>query len=367
MKLLYSGSPFCSEEVLKRLLLVADEIGFMDRPSVTFNNWGHVGHDTNARRIDWTGSPVKIDAIAPPSGPAEWLMAPYIKADINNRALIDLVHSYLMTSDTFASRSFQLDADYGGITGREIVDALRNDPAIVEGDFNLEVEGKNMFDVSNTEYRQSTFRHALIDASISVTTALIVAEETGLVPVADDPCIAQLLAMRSSDSAYLDGTSKAAPYLGLDIAKAVIPEEMLRELSIPEILEYREKSADAYNAWATEINRVAAMIEAADYSNSKEEISQAIATELAPQIAAYKAEMKGIRDSMFAELVKKVAVWEMPSLSLAYVVGYGLAESAMIFAGALAPAVPAVVDYFKEKRDANRKNSMSYLIKLSER
>jgi len=68
MKLLYSGSPFCNQPALKRLLVVADEIGLMDRPSVTFKNWGTIGHDSYARRIDSSGSPVKFTAYRPPPG-----------------------------------------------------------------------------------------------------------------------------------------------------------------------------------------------------------------------------------------------------------------------------------------------------------
>ena len=66
MKLLYSGEEFCDQPVMKRMLVVAAEIHFMDRPSVTFKNWGTVGSDSYARRIDWSGSPVLIDVFKPP-------------------------------------------------------------------------------------------------------------------------------------------------------------------------------------------------------------------------------------------------------------------------------------------------------------
>ena len=40
MKLLYNGQTFCDQPIFKRLLMVAEELHFMDRPSVTFRNWG---------------------------------------------------------------------------------------------------------------------------------------------------------------------------------------------------------------------------------------------------------------------------------------------------------------------------------------
>jgi hypothetical protein len=43
MKLLFSGSAHCQKETLKRLLIIANEIAFMDRPSITFDKWGTIG------------------------------------------------------------------------------------------------------------------------------------------------------------------------------------------------------------------------------------------------------------------------------------------------------------------------------------
>jgi hypothetical protein len=60
MKVLFSGSSFCDEATTKRLFVIADEIAFMDRPSVTFGNWGMIGHATPARRYSSAGSPVQL-------------------------------------------------------------------------------------------------------------------------------------------------------------------------------------------------------------------------------------------------------------------------------------------------------------------
>ena len=82
-------------------------------------------------------------------------------------------------------------------------------------------------------------------------------------------------------------------------------------------------------------------------------------------IVEYKNEMKAIRDDLFADLVKKIAGWEVPSLSLAYLANLGFAGAIALFASALVPAVRDVVDYFKEKRNLERRNAMAFLIGLS--
>ena len=55
----------------------------------------------------------------------------------------------------------------------------------------------------------------------------------------------------------------------------------------------------------------------------------------------------------------------MPSLSLAYLANLGFAGAIALFVSALIPAVPDVVDYFKDKRNLERKNAMSFLLMLS--
>ena len=366
MKLLYSGKEFCDEPVFKRLLVVAEEINFMDRPSVTFGSWGTIGADSFARRINSAGSPVLIDVFAPPSGPAKNLYAPYIEADINNPIFAQIVLDGFLFSNEFASKFIQFSANYGDMTGAEIALALRQDNNLLNGSFNSELDVSNMFDVSTPERRKETFRTAvLIEASIKITSAIILAEETNTIPVSEDPYIAHLIGLRVSDSAYVGGTSRNAPYLGMDIAQSVIPDEALEHLKVPEILKYREKAKDAYTAWIAEVNKASAEIGNIGDDISPDEIAKIIATDFTPRVVEYRNDMCAIRDDMFSDVMKKVSTWEAPALSLAYFSSLGIAGAVTLFASALAPAVPDIIDYFKYKRDIERRNTMSYLIKLS--
>jgi hypothetical protein len=365
MKLLYSGEEFCDPPILKRMLVVAEEIHFMDRPSVTFGGWGTIGHDSYARRIDWSGLPVLIDIYKPPSGPAQALYSPYIEADINNPVFSETVLKGFLSSDEFTSKFIQYEANYGSAKGIEIVHALRQDKNLLGEHLGLDVDGPHLFEISSPERRRETFKTILIEASIKVTSAIILAEETGTIPVSADPYIAQLISLRVSDSAYVGGISRHAPYLGIDIAKSVIPDEALEQLKITEILNYREKAKDSYTAWITEVNRAAAEIGKIDANITPDEIAKIIATDFTPRVIEYKSEMCAIRDDLFADVMKKVATWEFPSLSLAYLANVGITGALILFASAFVPAIPDVIDYFKSKRDIERRNAMSFLIKLS--
>lgn len=114
-----------------------------------------------------------------------------------------------------------------------------------------------------------------------------------------------------------------------------------------------------------EVNRAAANIGKIDGITSRDEIARIIATDLTPKIVEFNTEMKAIRDELFAGLIKKITVWEFPTLSVAYLASLGLAGGIALFASALTPAIPGVVDYFKEKRNLERRNAMAYLIGLS--
>jgi hypothetical protein len=151
----------------------------------------------------------------------------------------------------------------------------------------------------------------------------------------------------------------------LEFAKAVIPDELLQQLGMEDIFEYRNKSNNLYLAWSTDLNRLAAGIGDVEPARYEAEIGRLVATELAPKLVEYRNEMIDIRDALFGDLVKKVVAWEFPALSVAYFtdVGFWGAIAAFIGSG-LRATTPALVDYVKAHRAVKRKHAVSYLIGL---
>ena len=86
-----------------------------------------------------------------------------------------------------------------------------------------------------------------------------------------------------------------------------------------------------------------------------------------PKVGEYENELASIRDKMFGDLIKGVATWEFPTISLAYFANLGFAGAVAVFACALKGTVPHVVDYINSRRAAHRKHAVSYLIGLSPR
>lgn len=367
MKLLYSGSSFTNEPTFKRLLLIGKELCFMDRPSVTFvEGFGTIGHASPYRGISTAGEPVTISVFEPPSGPAGPLYQSYVEADLANPDFVRVVFDGIAKSDAFAEKFIQMEARYGGkITGADVRKAIvalggARPPS------SPKVDGRLLFKIDTVEGCQETLKTLVLEASIQVTSALIVADESGAVPVANDPYLARLIAMRSSQDRYVGGTAPLAPYLGMEFARSVIPDEALQHLSIKDVVEYRRKSRNAYEAWDNELNRVAAKLDDIDASKAEESIRKVIATELAPKVLEYRNEMASARDNLFGDIVKRIASVEVPALSLAYITGLGISGALGAFASATLRAIaPEVIQYIKTKRRVARGHAVSYIIGVS--
>ncbi len=140
-----------------------------------------------------------------------------------------------------------------------------------------------------------TLKMIVAYASVQVTGALVVADDAQATPVADDPYFLKPLSLRTSGTRYISASAPNAWLVGLEFAKTVIPDQALEKLPVGEIVEYWRKSADVYQAWASELNQMAAKIDDLTVDEARDRIPKMIATELEPRLVAYKAEMTSVR------------------------------------------------------------------------
>jgi hypothetical protein len=374
VKLLYCGGTICDASTYKRLLMLADQIGFMDRPGVSFPKWGMIGMPSPARGLvqEMADTPIPVVVYSPPSGRIDDLYKRYIEADLADPQFRGVVLDGLNKNATFAAKLVQLDGEYGSMRqtdryitrGSAVVRTLVDDEVLRHAPLSVEEIHGNMFGVRDDVGRRATLAALLTDASIQVTNAMLLSEESGLLPVTDDPFLSHLIALRAAQP-YVGQVPARAPLIGMAVAQAVIPDEALQRLTIHDIIDYRKTTKDAYGAWSAELNRLAALIDDIPASEVEKRVSRLVTTEVAPKLHEYRNEMKSARDKLFGDLVKKVAGWEVPTVSFAYLLEMSLGTAALVFANALLPAIPAVVDYLQAIAQVERKNSMSYLIGLA--
>ncbi len=369
MKLLYIGTHYCPPDSLARLLVLGDELVFLDRPSVTFDNWGTIGSQSYMRGVSFEGSPVAVSVVEPPSGPARGLFKSYVQADITNPAFIKAFLDGLKDDNVFAERFLPPGANYGdGRNGVDLRRLLVADQSLYNVVLDLSQDHPSlMYKPETPEGRRAVVKTLIVDASIQVTSALLMANEIDALPIADDVTYPKLLALRASSSNYVGGTHSLAPRLGLEFARSIIPDEVMKQLDFKDIFEYRNQTKDIYKAWNIEISNTAAKISDADLKDPDETIRKLIATELQPKVLEYENELISIRDKLFGDLIKGVATWEFPTISIAYFANLGFAGAVAAFAAVVKGTVPHIVDYVSSRRAAVRKHAVSYLIGLSKR
>jgi len=360
---------------MKRLMVIADEICFMDRPAVTGRTlgegqWGLVGALNPIRQFSNEGEAVKWTALDPaPELSRQEIYHSYVEADFKNPSFRETILNGLK-DDAFAEKLLQLSASYGpGKTGASIREALINDRELRAGLFTPEVRSGQMFAVETQEGRMATLQMIAVEASVRLTATLLNSEYYRIAPVSDDRVFPKLLAMRTTSSAYAGTTSKIAPFLGFQLVSAVIPDEVLQKLEIRDIGAYRKATSHAYTAWATEINKISSKI--ADFNSDVVEsaIPKMIAEELMPKLSECRSEMTSVRDKLFGDLFKAVSKvhYQIPTLSFAYLTHNIMGSVASLIA-CYAPAVtPIITDYVTNRRATERKNYMSYLIGLTTR
>ncbi len=372
MRLLFTGSSVPPEATFKRLLMIADEIAVMDRPSVTFGDWGTIGSASPLRLLIPTlaETPVKLVAYSPPSGPVTELYQRYIQADLENAEFKTILLEGLARDETFAGKLVQMEAQYPSgprmLCGRDLLKELVSDAALSSTPLDERHQPGNLFNVEDERGRRSTLRIIAIEASINLTNAMVVSNRTGHLPVTDDPFTARLLALRSTTAPYVGGSRPLTAAFGLAIAKAVIPDAALSRLRLSDILEYRRTAKDAYSAWAVELNKLAAALDEVPASEAEGRIARMIATDVTPRLREYRNQMRSARDRLFADLLKEVTKWEVPTLSLAYLTDLGLHGAIAAFVALVRAAAPPVIEYLRETRDTRRKHALSYLIGLTE-
>ncbi len=362
MKVLYYGGTECADSTLKRLLVVAKEIAFMDRPAVKLSERsGTVGRPTRARFIapldPKTG--VAITAYAPYSD-AVPAYHDYFEKDWQNARFRAAVLEGLRKPD-FAQRMVQLDGDYRGVTGQQIVDALLDDPALRSPELPA-VTRETLYKIDTPEARIATLGTVVSEASILVTGGVVGAAEAECSPITDDETLAGLFAIRGESNPVAGGNAALA-ILGDEIARSVLPDWVLAQLSFGDILEYRAKTKDAYDAWLAELDALVVSLEAVKGEDLQEQARKLIRSNVKPKIVEYKRALASVRDNMFGGLVTSTPSWAVPAVIVAYLVGGPVAA----LVGGLAQAgLTASVTYYNGKRKAGRDYAVSYLLRLVE-
>lgn len=184
MKLLYFGGSGVDWTTFKRMLLVGTEVVFMDRPSVTFNQWGTIGHDSYFRRFENAAdAPVKISVERPNSNYYDKSYQRYAAIDLVNSAFVTTFKDGFRADDAFADRLLPLKERYGpdeGQDGASIVAKLRQAENLQPLSIDQEADPMLLYRLDSELGRQATLRTVMVEASIHLSSVLEIAEKIAL-------------------------------------------------------------------------------------------------------------------------------------------------------------------------------------------
>lgn len=364
MKLLFSGSHRIDSTSLKRLLLLAEEIDFMDRPSNSFGNFGTVGIDSPVRTLLplFKDRPIKVDVLTPPSGAPLGLQEKYLETDLMDLNFRRKFLKGLLKDPPFMFDHISPEGNYGsGIKGREFIKALTQDEEFLTCPMNTGNLTELPWVIDNKESLKETLRTLLCDISIALTNAMVLANSTGLSPLANSKTFADLLTLRFSNTAYTGGVTSKASLLGLKIIESVIPDSVLKEISFDDVLHYREASKDIYDAWIVDVNKYSTDLEDIPYDEAVSRIPLILSKEIQPKIQNYKNEMKSVAEKLFGELFKR-ATYIGGGIMIHSLSGLSSAGAITAFFSSL--AIKDVVDYIVQNRKVKREHAITYLLEL---
>lgn len=376
MKILYSDSTACPLPTLKRLILLADQLAFTDRPSVNFENRGTIGMKSPLRGAiaDFAKCGIQLDVYSPPAGAAEDLHLPYINSDIDDLEFRRIILEGFKTDPSFNQNFVALDAQYASIgrtedpgepklktPGRDLITAIVNDPEMASFDLYKTDPFFDPYRIDTQIGKAATLRVFMESISIQVTSSMLVAAQADYMTLCDSPTMARLIDRRLIRFNQPDNRQLYTAPLGLEILKAVIPDEVLQQIDVDAVFEYRSEAKEAYTAWSTDVNRISVKLESLPPEKVQSEMQNIIRTEIIPKVVEYRGEMENIAEKMFGGLIKRASTIALPTLAAVQYANVGIGEAIIAAASFLAPSV---VDYLNDNQKIRRRYATAYVIDL---
>jgi hypothetical protein len=378
MRVIYTDSAAPNLISLKRLVLLANELAFMDRPSVTFGEQrGTIGMKSPlaGAKEQFKEAGIGLAIYHPPSGAADKLYLPYIDSDYYDLNFRKAVIDGLRLDKKFAETFIQLNAEYAAFSsdpesdkiykrykGAKVVEALISDPSLVGVSIDKADPYNYGYHVETPEGRKATLRLLIESISIQATTTMLACSQKEFSPISDSSTFAQLLGLRLSRFSEKEKPPSYSTQLGFKMLQSVLPDEVLENVDISYLLEYRKETIETYKAWSIDLDRLSVQIEKANPEEVKSEMQNILRTEVVPKMIEYKRAMDSVADKMFGTLIKRCATTASAYITASQIVNVGFNQA--LIAGALS-LVPAVVDYLNENEAVRRRYSLAYLIDLS--
>jgi hypothetical protein len=373
MKLTFSDSPNIDELTFKRLMLLGNELIFVERPSCIqlADNFGTVGSISAVNNLlkDFQGSPIKLIVEEPPTSPdnSEFYQK-YFEKDMENPEFLKTIFEGIEKSwiydylfDISKDKTFGEYKDYKKwlLTNQELIKStdLINIP-----------RPDQVSKITNKEEALFAFKIIVSEKSLRVTSIIHICNKYNSNPTSINPYLNNLIALRLSNDIYIGKHTKTRQ-LGLKLMDCIIPDEALKLISLHDLLDFREKTKDYFDNWSVEINKLESLLFKDTYSISDKDIINLFDTELNPRLKELKNEIRRIKDERFKNILKTIKNTLLSGISFGTLSSLSVTGAIVSFIGANLKT-PQLTDDIIEAhfriKDMKLSDGLTYLLKLQE-
>lgn len=381
LRVIFYGSDICSPLLLKKALLLFDDIHFHDRPGYVFDNWGLVGRSSRIRQSAYSfaqdGVPVLVHKPL-----NNWLgknLNDTIAMEIEDPRFSEIFFEGFKNEPSFRNLFINDNATYStGKKGIEISSSIHKlDLGNKSYDMSKYIkEHKQTYNPDNEEGLRHTFAHSLMECSILLSISNMLSHENDLIPFTEYKTLQQLMELRyqrvvdRNPELQEIALKNRISFLSLRLLDLIIPTEQLEESSIEQVIEYRKRTRSLYEDFRKYLLRLNMKLEFDVFNEySKNEIEKTLKTEVMPLAESYTKESLRIWEEMIGGMLKKAIpstpIAGVSSLFVSYFIGVSWLDFCITGCGLATYVAGAdLIDYALKTRNLKRQNSLSYLMKF---
>jgi len=370
-KVFYYPNSECSPLTLAKGMLVFDEIVFFDHPSLTLPTFGTVGHPSAMRTTadhlrEHHGYNIRV--VEPEGGPVEGEIQKIIDADMANEEFRKTFFKLLRNDQTFLADAATRarDGDFGryGSADNYKKELLKIRPDSIPSTVNdLGSFKTNEFPLPP----DITIALKIAMDSYQLNYAAFTAADDGLQLFGDSTGMDMLLSAKFQTAKSQEpGTAGIAHKVAFSLLERVIPNEAFFGKKLTDILAFRDKMANDREKFKEHILALTVEIEGVAGKAQQKQIDELIYSHLLPQVRDYQNRLSKSWDTFFKESTKAVLADAHHTAELvATMLPVSLTTALMAGAAEVGTKVmPHLIDYITDKKDLNRANPYSYLMKF---
>jgi hypothetical protein len=372
MKLTFSDSPNIDELNFKRLLLLANELIFVERPSIHLaENYGTLGMHSNLDSLakEFEGTPIKLIVDEPPNSSFNSdFYKKYFERDLLNPEFINVIFEGIKNYWIYDSHFDKPHKD----TSEEFRDLrawlLANQNEIKKLDIANIPQPETIYRIKNRDEAYFIFKIIAAEESLRVTSVTHICNKYDSNPISINPYLNKLISLRFTSETY-NGRPNKSRQLGLKLMDCIIPDESLKQIPFQEIVDFRIRAKDYFENWTIEINKLEAILFKDNISITDQDAIFLLDSDINPRLKELKNEIQKIRDDKFKDVIKTLKNTALSFIALGTLSSLSMTGAIASFIGAnlrTPKFTDDIIDAEFKLKERKLSNGLTYLLKLQE-